>query len=1115
MVEGVERGAFRVDSEGRFEQSCDAYGYLRSHRVGAMLDEALEVLYEERPTNVRSYLASYFSVAGPAPRLPPTLLSSPQHKELRRQVLKEHRDRPLLSPASAADAQQLKGDGVAGAPLARLHHACFDSENERRAAVGAYVMRAGLSGTVDTAVRCLLEASPRPDNRDAIRVFFRDHFLLTTHRIKGILAPPKGSVVACARQRSPSGTYKDITVPLSVQENEERAFDARTVVLDVLPESPVEPIANGAGITAPWLQACLKEGGHYVKVTSLGTRRATAAGTATPPHASFGQFSPARFGRTSLANAGDAFNKRCESFHHAQSFACVNGTPFASLGEGGRHRSLPLDCRRTGSDTRFRAINGGFVPAAAEVSSPVQGAPLQKRSSSNPPPLLPMYDCVRKVESYQSFEDTGSASPASNYSHNSPNSPMTPGGGNFSVNFQPVGDQGAQSTCYQITLDIEKQPKEGDGRVVHQKKYFVLKLCGPEAGWSGDAQVAAREISFYTDVAPYLRDVISLPKLYWCACQGAWGNLLLEDVTANGEIEARSSTIDDWALVYSALAKMHAFFLSPKASNRHLPKWFPNYPLKPDILTESGIVKIRHAVWLFGPFAGAPSWQGPLTRSRIRTYREGLSRLVRLEHLDAASLAQFDTLFRELPRYCSMVSGLRTVCRGDCHLWNAFVRAGDELVFYDFAEWCTCHPVADVAYAWYSTFLSDRDPVELDLVLPHYLNEFQKGAGCVVVEHQFMFDFRTAAVFAIVLNLQYIIRQWRELFLADEPTPLCLYHHMGVDVTADFVAFTPAEFTARFGVDTGFDDPLRRRRRSASTSSSESETTQPQDGTPARHRNGDARDGSFSKSPAAPADDASPVPVRPPVEGGDDEVVILVSKARVEGVAGAAAPVVSGVLTRSGCFAKFARLEDVCASQMPQRDGDDDSFSSPPPPHDVMPPGAQESQFVEACEEEGTGRGYNLGYRPPQDCTTPCEAVAVLASDAAYAQEGAAPHGGRRTPFALYGPLQWRRRVCSGDGAESWEACDALLANALTIAQFNLVDEVADAGTTLSLSSGEVKCTPHDVLHVWQREVGPGAAVDADVLDRPLRYYTDLLNVCAKPLSEYVQKEETGVGHTT
>ncbi|KAJ9453672.1 hypothetical protein DIPPA_30509 [Diplonema papillatum] len=329
-----------------------------------------------------------------------------------------------------------------------------------------------------------------------------------------------------------------------------------------------------------------------------------------------------------------------------------------------------------------------------------------------------------------------------------------------SVNLEvePLAEQGAQSTTLSISMEIN--PKNGGAKVTRS---FILKLCGSDEGWSGSATVAAREMGFYKDVAPILmKSSFLVPKLYWAGCSSAWGNLLLEDVSVGN---TRGSTCDDWELILGAVGALHSIFY--KLDPHKVPRWRPNYSLSDDLLVESGG---KHAVWHFGPFAGAPSWQGPMTKESIGVYRIGLMRLIRWGKLDAACLPAFDKLFDELPNLCAKVSRTKTVCRGDCHLWNAFIRGEKQVIFYDFAEWSDTHPAGEVAYSWYSTWLADKPPREPAEVIDTYYKAVETDAP--FSKEQFTYDFRVAAVFTIRLHLEYIMEQWMDLWDVEDPADI-------------------------------------------------------------------------------------------------------------------------------------------------------------------------------------------------------------------------------------------------------------------------------------------------------------------------------------------------------
>ena len=984
-----------------------------SRRVSSILNGGLAVLFEERPVNVRSYLAAYFTCETPT-ALPAYFRHHPPSAP------PANTTPTFWSPHSGFEATQSAGS----------------DKEETDPGLRDYIERTGLRGLVDTAARLVIEEKPATDA--AVRALLRDHFQLNYYTIRETFDPPIGKLVASTRYLDPEtkrwsdvsflhlGLDSDCLASLAKEKTaktkeflkgtlQKRGQLAKeNVVIDVLPHKPLLPVKTAEEITVEWVESALRQSGYAnVRVKpkrfSVVETNASPGKTGSPRAASRTSSlmggSPARY-RSSL---DIAFHRRTNSFMY----------PTVNQVLGGRPSSGSLSQKSEGSPEGSPSARQGSVPTAAQ--GPRLPSLQQEMLSLLGSPIL-----------------STPGTPESNL--------------NVTLNFHPIGDQGAQSTCYQITLEADEEHKtdktrdgkeEKDATEV-KKRYFILKVCGSNIGWSGDAAVAAREMAFYKDVVPLLAGVINVPRMYWCGCASDWGNLLMEDVTSNGTEATRSSDITDWELVYTALAKMHAVFM--KLPAEAMPRWFPNYELEPDILTLAGC-RVPHAVWLFGPFAGAPSWQGPLTHERIGTYREGLTRLVRWGMVDPMALRYFDQLFENLPKYCEQVSTMRTVCRGDCHLWNAFIR-NEELVFYDFAEWCTCHPVADVAYAWYSTWLADKEPLPTDTVLPHYISEFEQTLGVTVDEGQFMFDFQVATIFAIVLNLQYITPQWRELWLTEEPTVEDLVAK-AVDITDSFAVFTITDFESKYGVDMS---PTPSASPGGSTDNDSEEVS-----SPARRRL-----------------------QRRATE--QDLYKVLVSTKGPQKV--------SFVETESRYFYKFGSIQETTLSSV--RYGGIGI---------LMPP--------------NTG-----GNASQANTATMCEVIIVLAEDvptvfppqceAFENPPSPTSSNGHNTTIpqmpqiskvlTIFSPLHWERREVDGSVTTFSEGVET----GLNEATLQRRDAVTIEGVEYDLTDDTLRSVPCSVLDSFEANyVKPGVEMpDADVLERPLRFYTDLVNVCALPILE-------------
>eukprot|EP01059_Diplonema_ambulator_P025145 TRINITY_DN42136_c0_g1_i1.p1 TRINITY_DN42136_c0_g1~~TRINITY_DN42136_c0_g1_i1.p1 ORF type:complete len:720 (+),score=135.81 TRINITY_DN42136_c0_g1_i1:35-2161(+) len=337
------------------------------------------------------------------------------------------------------------------------------------------------------------------------------------------------------------------------------------------------------------------------------------------------------------------------------------------------------------------------------------------------------------------FRRASSFSPAKRSGSLLPSSPLK-----MDIDVFAIDDQGAQSTVYTIAAHTTRP---------HVPQKLILKLC-KRSDWCDDAAVAAREMWFYKEISPFLKNRIKVPRMYWGGCCNGVGNVILEDITASHDV--RSTEISDWEMVYRTLADLHKIFFNMPAAV--MPMWWPNYPLDPDILTENGL---PHAVWIFGPFAGSPYWKGPITYSVVDRLRTGVERLARYGVLGEEYVSGYDELFANLPGYVEKLSGVRTVCRGDCHLWNSFVREG-EVVFYDFAEWSVGHPAGEIAYAWYSSWLKDQAPIDYMEILEVYYERVEGEAPFSF--DQLVYDFRVAAVFVIILHLRYVFDQWEGLW---------------------------------------------------------------------------------------------------------------------------------------------------------------------------------------------------------------------------------------------------------------------------------------------------------------------------------------------------------------
>ena len=562
----------------------------------------------------------------------------------------------------------------------------------------SYCGQTAVHRIIDDALGYLCKQQP-----DNPRKALVEYLMIETHTLRGDKVPKNMRLISKrVRYSSTDRQYVDIT-----DCNEMPEKQPYKQIIEVIPSEVLKTVSTEVDVTQEWLQRALSNGGHQavLKLNSISSQIAPS-------------LSPVRHSVISVGSPYSPLPRRVSSFSPFTSPSATHSIEIRPVGNQGAQSIVLLISVQLCSSSKNKTESPPGEHTSDTTNSTTAIDTAQVKSETDEPTETP---------------DAGSDQA------------------------MPVSKTDLEPTNETTKNAIDPLTKQSENEKTVE---LILKVCGEGTGWSGDIDVAIRELWFYRDVTPHLNDVVRIPQLYWGGCGQGYGNLLLENV---GELVGnRPSNTDDWEIITSTLAALHSKFLTGQKLGGIT--WSPNYK-KPSCPTT------RACLDLFGPFAGADHWLGPvMDENSIKKYRQGLARLVRWGAMSPSDIQLFDGMILNVDHMISSVSNIKTILRGDCSAWNAFITPTGEAIFYDFAEWSVGNPCGDLAYAWYSARSDDKTPADVTTLLSYYENCLQQKGVNYYHGDELKKDFSIAAIVVILYHLKSRIEQWESAYWDEDPS---------------------------------------------------------------------------------------------------------------------------------------------------------------------------------------------------------------------------------------------------------------------------------------------------------------------------------------------------------